>query len=97
LSRTYDVSKILATIKQSVTRKALAYVEHEAPAFLVRMLDEQPNGQSHYRIWQRSGGYDRNLWSEKAVFAEIEYLHASPLRRQLCDRPEDWKWSSAAD
>jgi putative transposase len=97
LNQDYDVSKILATIKQSVTRKSLAHVRNKAPAFLTHMLDKQPNGRSHYRFWQRGGGFDRNLWSEKAIFAEIEYVHANPLRRKLCDRAEDWKWSSAAD
>src|SRR5688500_12302968 len=35
----YDISKILATIKQSVTRKALAFVQTQAPSFLARMRD----------------------------------------------------------
>ena len=93
----YDVSKILATLKQSVTRKALAYVRNSAPAFLERMLDEQPNGRKHYRFWQRGGGFDRNLWSQKVLVAEIDYVHANPVRRGLCERTEDWTWSSAAD
>jgi len=93
----YDVSKMLATIKQSVTRKALALVRKQAPTFLHRMLDEQPNGRKHYRFWQRGGGFDRNLWSDKAIAGEIDYLHANPVRRGLCNRPEEWMWSSAAD
>jgi putative transposase len=93
----YQISKILATIKQSVTRKALAFVESNAPQFLKRMLDQQPNGRMDYRFWQRGGGFDRNLWSEKAIYTELDYVHANPIRRGLCARPEDWKWSSAAD
>ena len=93
----YDISKILATIKQSVTHKSLAFVRSEAPSFLEQMLDEQPNGRKHYRFWQRGGGHDRNLWSEKAIVSEIDYLHANPVRRGLCERVEDWPWSSAAD
>jgi putative transposase len=93
----YDVSRFLSTLKLSVTRKALAFVQLEAPASLPLMLDEQPNGQRHYRFWQRGGGFDRNLWSDKAIFAEIDYVHANPIRRGLCEKPEDWAWSSAGD
>jgi hypothetical protein len=30
------------------------------------------------------------------VWTEIDYLHANPVRRGLCERPEEWFWSSAA-
>jgi len=93
----YDVSPFLETLKLSVTRKALAFVKREQPASLRLMLDEQPNGKRSHRFWQRGGGFDRNLWSEKAIFAEIDYIHANPVRRGLCERAEDWAWSSAGD
>lgn len=48
----YDVSKMLATIKLSVTRNALGYVRRNAPTFLNRMKDLQPSGDIHYRFWQ---------------------------------------------
>ena len=50
-----------------------------------------------HRMWQPGGGYDRNLFETKAIYLEIDYLHANPVRRGLCVRPEDWLWSSAAD
>ena len=61
------------------------------------MLDRQPNGNEHYRFWQRGGGHDRNLNEPKAIWAQIEYIHNNPVRRGLCRRPEAWPWSSAAD
>lgn len=93
----YDVSQFLGTLKLSVTRKSLAFVQQEQPATLTLMLDEQPNGRRHYRFWQRGGGFDRNLWSEKAIAAEIGYVHANPVRRGLCERAEDWAWSNARE
>jgi putative transposase len=93
----YDVSKFLAAVKLPVTRKALAYVRRQAPSFVRRMADEQSDGTIQHRFWQRGGGFDRNLWSEKALLAEIDYIHANPLRRGLCETPEAWPWSSAAD
>lgn len=93
----YNISKILATIKLSVTRKALNHVIQNAPQFLRRMEDRQPNGDVHYRFWQRGGGYDRNSFEPMTIWRQIEYIHANPVRRQLCARPDDWYWSSAGD
>ncbi len=93
----YDISKILKAIKKSVANRALAFVRHEAPDFLKNMEDRQPNGQTHYRFWQRGGGYDRNLFEPRTVFQQIEYMHNNPVRRGLCQTPEDWLWSGAAE
>ena len=48
------------------------------------------------KFWQPGGGYDRNLWSPEVIHAEIDYIHANPVRRGLCESPEDWTYSSAA-
>ncbi len=93
----YSISKILTTLKQSISNRVLNKVRHEHPEFLSKMADVQPNGQVSYRFWQRGGGYDRNLYESKSIQAEIDYIHANPVRRQLCERPTDWIWSSAGD
>jgi putative transposase len=97
LEETYDTSEILSSIKQSVAKRAVLYVQRESPAFLRWMEDRQPGGKIHYRFWQRGGGYDRNIVEPKTVFQQIEYIHHNPVRRGLCAKPEDWLWSSAAD
>ena len=93
----YSISKFLASLKLPVTRKAASYVQRCAPESLRQMTDRQPGGAAQRRFWQRGGGFDRNVWSDKAILNEIDYIHANPVRRGLCNRPEDWPWSSAAD
>jgi len=93
----YSISDILNSVKQSVSKRALVFVQREAPEFLVKMEDRQPNGSVHYRFWQRGGGYDRNIVEPSTVFFQIEYIHNNPVRRGLCQLPTDWRWSSAAD
>jgi len=93
----YDVSRILTTLKQSVAKRAMHFVKASAPSFLPRMTDKHPNGKTTIRFWQRGGGYDRNLWSPGYIWETIEYIHDNPVRRGLCNRPEDWPWSSAVD
>ena len=46
-------------------------------------------------FWQPGGGHDRNLWGTTAIHNEVDYIHANPVRRGLCGRPEDWRYSSA--
>jgi putative transposase len=95
LRRDYSVSAILGTIKLPVTRRAATFVRQHAPTFMTHLTDLQPNGKRSLRFWQRGGGYDRNLWSPRHIWETIEYLHANAVRRELCDHPLDWPWSSA--
>ncbi|HYO23648.1 MAG TPA: transposase [Lacipirellulaceae bacterium] len=94
---TYSISKFLASLKLPVTRKAIAHVTAHAPEFVRQMADATSLGGHHLRFWQRGGGFDRNIWSERVLLKEIEYLHANPVKRGLSRRPEDWRWSSAGD
>jgi len=89
------ISAILTTIKKSVSNRALGWLKREAPGFLDQLEDVQPNGDRHYRFWQRGGGYDRNLRSLRDVHEKIRYIHENPVRRGLAQRPADWTWSSA--
>ena len=46
-------------------------------------------------LWQTGGGFDRNTIEPLVILAMIEYLHCNPVRKELVEKPEDWKWSSA--
>lgn len=94
---TYSISDVLSSIKQSVAKRAVIHVRQQAPGFLAQMEDRQPNGTVAYRFWQRGGGYDRNLVEPSTIVTQVEYLHANPVRRGLCERPLDWPWSSARE
>ena len=93
----YNISAILSTLKQPVSKRAILFVNQEAPAFAKWMLDRQPNGKETQRFWQRGGGYDHNLWTPAKVWEKIDYMHANPVRRGLVERADDWKWSSYGD
>jgi len=93
----YSISAILKTLKQSVSRVALEHLRDTRSQAMHLLEDRQPNGKVSYRFWQRGGGYDRNLMEPATVFAEIDYIHANPVRRGLCERPIEWAWSSARE
>ena len=91
----YDMEKMLATVKLSVSRRALGYLRKHNPAGL-RQLS---TGQVHtpYRFWLAGGGYDRNTVSFRALKHMIEYTHNNPVRRGLALDAVAWKWSSAQE
>jgi len=93
----YSVSKMLSSIKLPVAIKSRGFVLKHAPGLLPRMLDQQPNGSRAFRIWQRGGGYGRNIYSPEELWEKIQYIHNNPVRRKLAARATEWEWSSAAD
>lgn len=91
---TYDAAVIKQAIKQSVSQKAVAHLKEYNPAGLERMKVVDKNGSFVYRFWQDGGGYDRNLFSPKALLKAIDYIHNNPVRSGLVESALDWKWSS---
>jgi len=41
--------------------------------------------------------YDFNIRTEKKRIEKLRYIHRNPVRRELVDKPEDWRWSSFRD
>ncbi len=66
------------------------------PADLLQRLTviERP-GKTAFRFWQEGPGYDRNLNNVETVKASIAYIHENPVKRKLCRRAVEWRWSSA--
>jgi putative transposase len=95
LEAEYKIARIRTALKTPVTAKALRFLRRQAPLFLEKLKDVQPNGEVHYRFWQRGAGYDRNATDTRTLLAMIEYLHNNPARRGLVERATDWVWSSA--
>ena len=44
-------------------------------------------------FWQKRY-YDFNIRSDEQFVEKLGYIHRNPVRHGLCDRPEDWEWSS---
>jgi putative transposase len=44
-------------------------------------------------FWQKRY-YDRNVRSYSDFTEKLRYIHRNPVKRGLCEKPEDWPWSS---
>jgi putative transposase len=88
------VASILKGIKQPVGRRAIRYLESEAPRWLPKLTRER-NGRTERLFWQPGGGYDRNIIEPRTLTLAMAYVHENPIRRGLVERATDWRWSSA--
>jgi putative transposase len=89
------VSRFLARVKQP-TSKHIKAILIESNSRLVEQLTVQERpGKQCFRFWQEGPGFDRNIFSPEALSAAIDYIHLNPVKPQLCDRADQWKWSSA--
>ena len=92
----YSMEGFRHDLKAPVARRALAWLDEHAPAYAAKLT--RPRGRRTERLfWQPGAGYDRNVTDPHTLAAMIDYIHANPVCRGLCDRPEDWAWSGAAD
>jgi putative transposase len=44
-------------------------------------------------FWQKRY-YDFNIRNYPQFVEKLRYIHRNPVEQGLCDRPEDWQWSS---
>ena len=44
-------------------------------------------------FWQKRY-YDFNVRNHAQFVEKLRYIHCNPVKRELCERPEDWPWSS---
>ena len=92
---TYEMSAILQTFKQSVSRRAIAYLRKHSPDWLDKLRAADDVRGPVYHFWQPGGGYDRNIVNAETAWASVAYMHQNPVKRGLADCETDWKWSSA--
>ena len=89
------VSRLLARSKQPASKQVREILErHDAELWKELTVQERP-GKHCFRFWQEGAGFDRNLFSQEGISASIDYIHTNPVKRGLCQRAIDFKWSSA--
>ncbi len=86
-----DPNALLKALKLGLSKRLTRrWKELDAP-ILTRLVDSSGT----HRIWQRGGGYDRNIVSEDEFNEKVGYIHMNPVRAGLVRTPLEWKWSSA--
>jgi putative transposase len=89
----YSMAQILRHIKAPFAKHLVEQWRSHHPERIRRL--QAPD--CTIRVWQRGGGFDRNLHSEELVRRAINYIEWNPVRRGLVTDPLQWEWSSARD
>ena len=90
-----QVGRFLAKVKQPLSSKVKSDLVAAKSRLLPRLTIQERPGKTVFRFWQEGAGYDRNLQTQIAVQSSIDYIHWNPVKRKLCQKPRDWRWSSA--
>ena len=74
----------------------LSEPEHDSLAqalkFLKQGVSRRLIGEAEH-FWQKRY-YDFNIRDHTQFVEKLRYIHRNPVKRGLCERPEDWEWSS---
>lgn len=86
------LDRTMSSFMQIVKNQAAKDILSVATPFIRRRLrEEAKDGRS---LWQRSfRGVP--IRTERVLWSCIKYVHLNPIRAGLCERPEDYAWSSA--
>ena len=90
-----DISSLLRAIKRPFSYRIKKLLIETGSDLLSQLTIQQRPGVMTFRFWQEGPGYDRNIYEPETIHTAIEYIHNNPVKRGLCERAIDWKWSSA--
>ena len=80
----YTLADALKSLKQGVSRRLIGNRPLKPKAGL--------NGPPEH-FWQKRY-YDFNIRNYPQFVEKLKYIHRNPVKAGLCERPEDWEWSS---
>lgn len=92
----YCISSFLKTLKARTSKRYSVHLQETHPD-LWHTLHVEEGGKRMFRLWLRGPGYDRNVYSERALRSMIRYIESNPVRKGIVGRTSDWPWSSAAE
>ncbi len=90
-----EIGHFLARLKQPFSKEIKQILVEAKNNLLQRLTISERPGKFCFRYWQEGPGYDRNLYTPKALEGSVNYFHDNPVERKLCSKAIDWKWSSA--
>ena len=90
-----DIGAYLQVVKEPFSKAIHKGLVERQSNLLKKLVIRDRPGRECFRFWQEGAGYDRNLWTKQAIRSSIDYIHQNPVRRGLCLKATEWKWSSA--
>ncbi|QDU79247.1 Transposase IS200 like protein [Polystyrenella longa] len=90
-----SIPNLLKAIKRPFSYRIKQILIKNQSPLLEKLTVLQRPGVKSFRFWLEGPGYDRNITEKDTLEKVIDYIHKNPVKRDLCSRAVDWKWSSA--
>ncbi len=94
--RSYDLCIYGYVVMPDHVHLLLSEPEHETLAQALKSLKQgvaRRQLESEQHFWQKRY-YDFNVRNRGQFLEKLRYIHSNPVKRGLCETPEDWEWSS---
>jgi putative transposase len=88
----------MSSIKSYSAKETIELLAKDKNNKLLSLLEENKlkyKTESKHQFWQE-GFHPQLISSEEIFIQKTDYIHLNPVRRGLVEKPEDWKYSSAA-
>jgi putative transposase len=86
---------VLRYVKGLTGRRVIDYLrERGHERSLEKLRHEQWKRKHAYSLWQQEKNVF-SIFSEAMFMQKVNYIHLNPVRAEMCDRPIDYRWSSA--
>ena len=88
-------SKILQYINGIVSRRIIDHLKEHGHNACLRKLQRESGARGHkYSLWEHHSNA-LPIFSEDMLMQKVNYIHQNPVRAELADLAEDYRWSSA--
>jgi hypothetical protein len=98
----YNLSDILRDLKKFTSKKILREIEaipesrREWLLYRFQYAASSSNESVNYKFWQ-DGNEPKDLFTLEFTEQKLNYLHQNPVRAEIVNRAEDYRYSSAID
>jgi REP element-mobilizing transposase RayT len=92
-----ELKNAIQSLKSYTAKQIIKNLEKDNNEDILYKLKETKSGyktESDFQVWQE-GYHPQQVKDLEILNQKIEYIHLNPVRKNLVDRPEDWKYSSA--
>jgi putative transposase len=88
-------SKVLQFINGIISRRVIDHLKEHSHNSSLQKLRRESRARGHkYSVWEHHSNA-LPIFSESMFMQKVNYIHQNPVRTELVERAEDYRWSSA--
>jgi putative transposase len=90
-----NLSSLMRDFKKYTSTKIRQKLEEDNMQNILGRLKTNAEGKKNqvFKLWMDRFD-DVMIYTESVLWTKIQYIHNNPVRKELVEKPEDWKYSS---